>query len=351
MVATQSVTQPFGNTEIYLYKWSRQSSLTYLCQDYMHICLKSEEARKMEKWKHLDLLRWGVFGRISVLKSSYVCRISNFKKSMILKIGCWVEPFAVYSQKTFSNLLILRTVGGLMRKARKLIMVHVGSMAVETRQSFSCGASDPTALRFGSVPRAWCCSCWRSVLEWRMVVSPIPAIPKGEVTQLWGQSPVRHGTIVSPRGIIQSAWRFPGDHFERDMILWVQKLWVVEDMALSWRHSQALLCPGQDLEASASALKASLLTGAWHGTAELNVPSGHRWTCTCVWGSSATTSPLTNHLAHLHQAVGFAWVLRKAPNASLNNNEDCQAPFWHFRFPKCLAISDLIISSLQPFEL
>lgn len=60
--------------------------------------------------------------------------------------------------------------------------------------------------------------------------------------------------------------------------------------------------------------------------------------------------PLTNQLVHLRLATGLARVPRKAPTASLNNNEDRQAPFGYFHFPKHLPLPDLIISLLQPFE-
>lgn len=144
----------------------------------------------------------------------------------------------------------------------------------------------------------------------------------------------------------------PRDPLEKDMILWVQKLWLVEDTALSWLPSQAKFCLGQDLQASAPSLKACLLTGAWHGrlSSMCRLDTGGHVVCVSKLRLKCNNHPLTNQLVHLRLAIGFAWVPRKVPTASLNNNDDCQAPFWYFHFPKHLPLPDLIISLLQPFE-
>lgn len=157
-------------------------------------------------------------------------------------------------------------------------------------------------------------------------------------------------TVLSPGGIIESAARqVPRDVFEGNMVLWVQKLWLIKDTVLSWLYSPALLHCGQDLPAGAPA------------------PTSSPWQVPSIGQSSSTCYPVVMHVGTRKQAhrwqpalwlalwqtswctttwrAEFAWVPRKSPSARLNNNGGHN---FNISISKASFIHDRFISSSQP---
>lgn len=160
---------------------------------------------------------------------------------MTQKRGCSVELFAVYSQRTFSKWLFLRTVGDFVRKAWKLITVPVGSVAVGKKQLWPLfNQEEIHSVEGGPLPechlgvrivflqsqrpewsRIWWCPCSTMLFLLAFFLGtthgcvPNPSHPEERSHAALRAHFLSCRTVLSPRDIMKSTWRFPGTLWKR----------------------------------------------------------------------------------------------------------------------------------------